>query len=80
MSKCRLAAYIRSTHHSVGDGERLRLDLLIRRRQGVESPAKLVDLPRLRSARELTADAVRIHIASEQQAGLKDWSVAHNFD
>jgi len=60
--------------------ERVRLDLLKWRCQRVQAAAQLVELPRLRPARQLAADVGRICFPRQEETGLEDRLVPDNLD
>jgi hypothetical protein len=75
-----LATDVRAAHHAVSDNEWVRFDLLEWRRQSIQAAPQLVEPPGLGPARQLPAHIGGVYLACQEQAGLKDWLIAHDLD
>ena len=76
----RLTTDVRTPDQVVGDHKGVRLDLLKRGRQGVQSTSQLIQLAGRRPARQLLAQGGRIDLARNQQPRFEQRFVANDLD
>jgi hypothetical protein len=75
-----LEADIRPAHQAIGHEKRVRLPLAIGRGQGIKTPAELMEAPSSHPSGQLPSHVRGIDVAGEQEAGLEEGLVPHEFE